>query len=58
MVLEMMDFISQHDPEVGAAVRAIQSQGPFQVEPLEFVMVRQENMYNPENQKLLFPVTR
>jgi ribose transport system substrate-binding protein len=43
---------------VGAAVRAAQGQGPFQIEPLEFVMVRQENMYNPENQKLLFPVTR
>lgn len=43
---------------VGAAVRAIQGQGPFQMETLEFVMVRQENMYEPENQKLLFPVTR
>ena len=43
---------------VGAAVRAIQGQSYFQVEPLEFVLVRQENMYEPENQKLLFPVTR
>ena len=43
---------------VGAAVRAIQGPSYFQVEPLEFVLVRQENMYEPENQKLLFPVTR
>lgn len=43
---------------VGAAVRAVQGQVSFQVEPLEFVLVRQENMYEPENQKLLFPVTR
>ena len=38
--------------------RWVPQSGPFQIEPLEFVMVRQENMYNPENQKLLFPVTR
>ena len=43
---------------VGAAVRAAQGAVSLQVEPLEFVMVRQENMYEPENQKLLFPVTR
>lgn len=43
---------------VGAAVRAAQGAGTLHVEPLEFVMVRQENMYEPENQKLLFPVTR
>lgn len=43
---------------VGAAVQAAQGASSFQAEPLEFVMVRQENMYEPENQKLLFPVTR
>lgn len=43
---------------VGAAVRAVRGQVYFQMEPLEFVLVRQENMYEPENQKLLFPVTR
>ena len=43
---------------VSAAVRAAQGVASIQVEPLEFVMVRQENMYEPENQKLLFPVTR
>ena len=43
---------------VGAAVQAIRGQESFQMDPLEFVMVRQENMYEPENQKLLFPVTR
>ncbi len=42
---------------VGAAVRAVRGQSYFRVEPLEFVLVRQENMYEPENQKLLFPVT-
>ena len=26
--------------------------------PLSFSVVRKENMYDPENQKLLFPVTR
>lgn len=43
---------------VGAAVQAAQGQRTFQVDPLEFAVVRQENMYDPENQKLLFPVTR
>ena len=43
---------------VGAAVQAAEGQESFQLDPLEFFLVRQENMYEPENQKLLFPVTR
>lgn len=43
---------------VSAAVRAATGQEPLPLEPLEFFLVRQENMYEPENQKLLFPVTR
>lgn len=43
---------------VGAAVQAAAGQESFQLDPLEFFLVRQENMYEPENQKLLFPVTR
>ena len=43
-------------PEDYVVALAIQGQSYFQVEPLEFVLVRQENMYEPENQKLLFPV--
>ena len=43
---------------VSAAVQAAAGQESFQLDPLEFFLVRQENMYEPENQKLLFPVTR
>lgn len=43
---------------VGAAVQAAAGQESFQLDLLEFFLVRQENMYEPENQKLLFPVTR
>lgn len=43
---------------VGAAVQAATGQESLPLEPLEFFLVRQENMYEPENQKLLFPVTR
>lgn len=42
---------------VEAAVKAI-SHLPIAAAPLEFSLVRQENMYEPDNQKLLFPVTR
>ena len=43
---------------VGAAVQAAEGQQTFSIDPLAFFLVRQENMYQPENQKLLFPVTR
>ena len=43
---------------VGAAVQAAAGQQTFSIDPLAFFLVRQENMYQPENQKLLFPVTR
>ncbi len=43
---------------VEAAVRAARHEAAPPVEPLDFALVRQENMYDPDNQKLLFPVTR
>lgn len=42
---------------VQAAAQAARRQNP-EVEPLAFSLVRKENMYEPEMQKLLFPVTR
>ena len=43
---------------VEALVDAISKNGSQEVPPLSFSVVRKENMYDPENQKLLFPVTR
>ena len=43
---------------VDAAVDAVQNRTLPQLEPMTFSIVRQENMYNPENQKLIFPVTK
>lgn len=42
---------------VQAVVRAAQGGPVASVPPLAFTMVRQETMYDPDNQKLLFPVT-
>lgn len=42
---------------VQAAAQAARRQTP-EVGPLAFSLVRKENMYDPEMQKLLFPVTR
>lgn len=41
---------------VEQAVRAVR-QRPQDLEPLTFSIVRGEDIYAPENQKLLFPVT-
>lgn len=41
---------------VRQAVRAVREQ-PQELEPLSFSIVRGEDIYAPENQKLLFPVT-
>ena len=41
-----------------AAVEASRKVPRTAVEPMEFSIVRKENMYDPANQKLLFPVTR
>ena len=43
---------------VEAAVEASRKVARTEVEPMEFSIVRKENMYDPANQKLLFPVTR
>lgn len=43
---------------VEAAVEASRKVPRTAVEPMEFSIVRKENMYDPANQKLLFPVTR
>ena len=43
---------------VEAAVQAARKLPRKTVEPMEFSIVRRENMYNPAHQKLLFPVTR
>lgn len=43
---------------VEAAVKAAHHEPADTVEKLPVFMVRQENMYQPDNQKLLFPVTR
>lgn len=43
---------------VEALVDAISQNGSQEVPPLSFSVVRKENMYEPEHQKLLFPVTR
>lgn len=43
---------------VEAAVRTAEGQSYEKTAPLEFSMIRKENMYDSENQKLLFPVTR
>ncbi|MDD3346101.1 substrate-binding domain-containing protein [Oscillibacter sp.] len=43
---------------VEAAVTAARHETPRSVETLPFSLVRQENMYQSKNQKLLFPVTR
>ena len=43
---------------VEAAVEASRKVPRTEVEPMEFSIVRKENMYDPANQKLLFPVTR
>ena len=43
---------------VEAAVEAARKVPRTEVEPMEFSIVRKENMYDPANQKLLFPVTR
>lgn len=43
---------------VEAAVRSAGSRGSHEVAPLEFSMIRKETMYEADNQKLLFPVTR
>ena len=41
---------------VQQAVRAVREQSQ-ELEPLSFSIVRGEDIYAPENQKLLFPVT-
>ena len=43
---------------VNAAVRAIRHDSVPEKEALDYSLVRKESMYAPENQKLLFPVTR
>lgn len=43
---------------VEEAVQAARKKPVGPVEPMEFVIVRQESMYKLENQKLLFPVTQ
>ena len=43
---------------VQAAVQAVRRESRSIPEPLEFFTVRRETMYTPENEKLLFPVTR
>ena len=43
---------------VEAAARAVRRTSAGAVEPLAFTLVRRETMYDPDNQKLLFPVTR
>ncbi len=43
---------------VQAAVEAAGRRPRTVLEPLEFAMVRRETMYDPDHQKLLFPVTR
>ena len=43
---------------VAAAVSAAGHKPAQPAAPLEFTLVRQESMYDPDNQKLLFPVTR
>ena len=43
---------------VEAAVRSARGQDQAAIAPLAFSLIRQENMYDPDNQKLLFPVTR
>ena len=43
---------------VEAAAKLARRQTVHPAEPLAFTIVRRENMYEPDNQKLLFPVTR
>lgn len=43
---------------VAAAVRSIEKTPAQMVAPLEFSILRRENMYEADSQKLLFPVTR
>lgn len=43
---------------VQTAVQAVRREHQTPPEPLHFFMVRRETMYTPENEKLLFPVTR
>lgn len=43
---------------VEALVEVISNHADVTAPPLSFSVVRKENMYDPENQKLLFPVTR
>ena len=43
---------------VEEVVRVVLGKSIAPLAPMEFSMVRQENMYQMENQKLLFPVTR
>lgn len=43
---------------VMTAVRAVRHQTMEKQEPLSFLLVRQENMYDTDRQKLLFPVIR
>jgi ribose transport system substrate-binding protein len=42
---------------VQSAAELARRQSPAHLEPLPFTLLRQETMYLPENQKLLFPVT-
>ena len=46
------------DLAVEALVEVISNHADVTAPPLSFSVVRKENMYDPENQKLLFPVTR
>ncbi len=39
-------------------MRSARGQDQAAIAPLDFSLIRQENMYDPDNQKLLFPVTR
>ena len=43
---------------VAAAVESIRSTDGAQSQTLPFFMVRRENMYDPDYQKLLFPVVQ
>lgn len=56
--LHAQDDFSSGYIAVLTAVRAVRHQAVQEPEPLPFLLIRQENMYDMERQKLLFPVIR
>ncbi len=56
--IQAQDDFSSGYIAVITAVRMARHQSTVEVEPLPFLLVRRENMYDVDRQKLLFPVTR